>query len=246
MFDYNFFTKAVIKANQELYGYINTHMSSYDLKESNTTGYGGDNSLEIDLKAEKIFIKHLSSFGDIYSEEVGLLSSQSNIKIIIDPLDGSHNFQAQLPYYGTSVALKIDDKLKAGFVCNLVNTTLIYRTNSNIKIINLKDEKEIKYFNLESSSIGIFERAYAYPNICKKLYENGIKYRSPGAAALSLADARKFNFVLFAGKIREFDIAASLYINKDLFTYCDDEFLIVTKNEQNLLQIKEIIKNNRL
>ncbi len=246
MFDYNSFTKAVIKANQELYGYINTHMSSSDLKESNTIGYGGDNSLEIDLKAEKIFIKHLKEFGDIYSEEIGLLSSSSNIKIIIDPIDGSHNFKSQLPYYGTSVALKINDELKAGFVCNLANATLIYKTNKDIKTISLCNEKELKDFEIENSSIGIFERAYAYPEICTKLYENRIKYRSCGAAALSLAYAQNFSFVLFAGKVREFDIAAALYINSNLFIHQDDEFLIVTKSKGILELIKGIIKNNRL
>jgi myo-inositol-1(or 4)-monophosphatase len=61
-----------------------------------------------------------------------------------------------------------------------------------------------------------------------------------------LANARNFNFVIFAGKLREFDIAAANHINCDLFTYQDSDFLIVSKNEQNLLQIKGIIKNNRL
>lgn len=246
MFDLDSFEKAVIEANKELYEYITTHMSSYDLEESNTIGYGGDNSLNIDLKAEKIFIKHLSSFGDIYSEEVGLISSESNVKIIIDPIDGSHNFQSQLPYYGTSVALKIDNKLKAGFVANLANASMIYRTDLDIKEISLVDGSELKTIIREKASVSIFERAYAYPKICEAFYKNRIKFRSPGAAALSLANARNFNFVLFAGKIREFDIAAAMHICNNLFIHKDDEFLIVTKSEQKLSQIKEIIKNNRL
>lgn len=246
MFDYNSFSNAVIKANKELYEYINTHMSSFDLEESNTIGYGGDNSLRIDLFAEEIFIKHLDKFGDIYSEEIGLVSSNSNIKIIIDPIDGSHNFQSQLPYYGTSVALEIDGITKAGFVCNLANGQLIYKTNGEIKTINIEDGSEILSLKIKESSIGIFERSYAYPEICQKLYENRIKYRSPGAAALSLAYAHNVSFVLFMGKIREFDIAAALYISSDLFIHQEDEFLIVTKSKQFLSQIKEIIKNNRL
>ena len=246
MIDYNSFTKAVIRANKELYEYINTRLSSFDLEESNTIGFGGDNSLNIDISAEKIFIKHLSSFGDIYSEEVGLLSSNSNVKIIIDPIDGSHNFQSQLPYYGTSVALQIDGVSKAGYVCNLANATMIYREDGDIKEISLIDESEYKSILLEKSAFSIFERAYAYPKICEALYENKIKFRSPGAAALSLANARNYTFVLFAGKIREFDIAAAIHICDNLFIHKDDEFLIVTKSEQILELIKGIIKNNRL
>ncbi len=246
MFDYNSFTKAVIEANKELYEYINTHMTSFDLEETNTIGYGGDKTLNIDIIAEKIFIKYLSSFGDIFSEEIGLISSKSNIKIIIDPLDGSHNFQSQLPYYGTSVALQIDEVTKAGYVANLSNGTIIYKANETAKHIYLINEKEVKTYNIKEPSIGIFERAYAYPEICEELKEKRIKFRSPGAAALSLAYAKNLNFVLFAGKIREFDIAASLYINDNLFIHQDDEFLIVTKKESFFLLIKEIIKNNRL
>lgn len=245
-FDYNSFTNAVIKANEEIYEYLNTHLTPFDLQFSDTIGFGGDNSLNIDLKAEKIFIKYLEKFGDIYSEEVGLVSSNTNIKIIIDPIDGSHNLQSKLAYYGSSVALKIDDEYKAGFVANFAQGSLIYKTDKDVKQISLISKKEQVFQSSLNPTIGIFERAYAYPDICKKLYENSIKYRSPGAAALSLASARNFNFVIFAGKVREFDIAASLHINSDLFTYQDSEFLIVSKKEQKLEQIKGIIKNNRL
>ena len=61
-FDFELFTKTVIKANKELYEYINTHMSSLDLEESKSIGYGGDKSLNIDIIAEKIFIKYLKSY----------------------------------------------------------------------------------------------------------------------------------------------------------------------------------------
>lgn len=246
MFDYNSFTNAVIEANKELYEYINTHMSSFDLEESKTIGFGGDNSLNIDLIAENIFINHLQKFGDIYSEEVGLLSSNSNIRIIIDPIDGSNNFKSQLPYYCTSVALEIDKKIKAGYVFNLVNASLIYKVLGELNEISLLTNKKLKIYNIDNPSVGIFERAYAYPYICEKLYKNGIKFRSPGAAALSLASAKNFKFVIFAGKVREFDIAAGLYISSNLFIHKDDEFLIMAKTKQILLLIKEIIKNNRL
>jgi len=242
MFDYNSFTNAVINANKELYEYINTHMDSSDLEESSTVGYGGDNTLNIDLIAENFFIKHLSSFGDIFSEEAGLLSSNSNIKIIIDPLDGSHNFLSQLPYYGTSVALKIDNKTKAGYVVNLINHIMIYKVNDNLKQIDILNNNNIDFNEVKNPQIGIFERAYSYPNVVKKLNNKKLKFRSPGAVAISLAYAKNYNFVLFAGRIRSFDIEAALYICSNLFIHQDAEFLIMAKNQYYLTLVKEIIK----
>jgi len=242
MFDYNSFTNAVIKANKELYEYIHTHIDSSDLKESSTIGYGGDNTLNIDLIAENIFIKHLHSFGDIFSEEAGLLSSNSNIKIIIDPLDGSHNFLSQLPYYGTSVALKIDDETKAGYVVNLVNHIMIYKVKNDLKQIDILNKKSINFIETKKTEVGIFERAYAYPNVIKKLNEKKLKFRSLGAVAISLAYAKNYNFVLFAGSIRPFDIEAALYISSNLFIHQEAEFLIMAKNQYHLTLIKEIIK----
>ena len=71
-----------------------------------------------------------------------------------------------------------------------------------------------------------------------------IKFRSPGAVALSLCDAKNYDFVLFAGNIREFDILASIYICNELFLYKTDKFVLMSENKEKFYQIKEIIKNN--
>ena len=239
----NNFIKAVLSSNKELYTYIKTNLNSNDLSYSNTIGYGGDNSLNIDLYAENLFIKHLKEFGNIYSEECGFLDNKSDFDIIIDPIDGSDNFISKLPYYGTSIALKYKDKIIAGFVYNLATDMLIYRAfDSDIKTLNLSKEYSINSDIKTNSKLGIFERAYSYPIICQKLYANKIKYRSPGAVALSLSNARNYDFVLFLGEIREFDIAASLYICRDLFIYKTHTKLLISKNKLKFELIKEIIK----
>ena len=43
------FIEAVILANKELHTYINTNLSLNDYEYTNITGFGGDNSLKIDL-----------------------------------------------------------------------------------------------------------------------------------------------------------------------------------------------------
>ena len=236
------FIKAVILSNRELFFYINNNLTNNDLKFTEKIGYGGDKTLNIDLIAEKIFIKYLEVFGNIYSEECGRLSSNKKFDIVIDPLDGSDNFSSNLAYYGTSIALVYKEEILAGFVCNLANGVLTYKAF---------DEKVKFEFFLESRNpllvsndkkFGIFERAYAYPKICTELRHQNIKFRSPGAVAISLCNARNYTFVLLAGNIREFDILASLYICNDLFLYKTDKFVLISKNKVLFNQIKEIIK----
>ena len=220
------FIQAVINANKELYTYINTKLSTKDYEYTDSTGFGGDKSLNMDIIAENIFIKHLEEFGNIYSEECGLLSSNKEFTIVIDPLDGSNNFYSNLPYYGTSVALQKDKITIAGFVANLVSGIITYKAF----------DEEVK-----KTKLAIFERAYDYPIICTKLSKNNIKFRSLGAVALSLCDARNYNFVLYCGNIRSFDVEAALYICKDLYVYQTENILLISKDKDNLSLIKEFI-----
>jgi len=237
----NSFINAVITANKELYNYIHYKLKQSDLEYSNTIGYGGDNSLNIDLIAEEIFIKHLKEYGNIYSEECGYLDFNKEFEIIIDPIDGSDNFYSNLEYYGSSVALKVNNKTIAGFVCNLATSLMIYRAFESEKIEFYLDEKKV-ISRVSNSKFGIFERAYKYPELVSLLNSKNMKFRALGAAAVSLASAHKFDFVLFLGEIREFDIAASLYICNDLNIYKSGKSLCITKNKHNIQLIKEIIK----
>ena len=242
-FDKKTFIEAVILANKELYTYINTNLSSKDYEYTNTTGFGGDNSLKMDLLAENIFIKHLEKFGNIYSEECGQLSTNKEYTFVIDPLDGSNNFYSKLPYYGTSVALQKDGKTIAGFVTNLVSAVLTYKAfDEEVKQVSLIDLKELELKEVGKTKISIFERAYKYPEICEKLHENNIKYRCLGAVALSLSDTRNYDFVLYAGEIRIFDIAAALYICNSFFIHKTNKFLLISKNKEKFELIKEFIK----
>ncbi len=248
----NAFIVECIKANKEIYNYINQNLTKDDFLYEGSHGFGGDKSLNMDLKAEGIFIKYLSSFGNIYSEEIGLVKTsnknQKNITIIIDPLDGSNNFVSSLPYYGTSVALQFDDEVTVGIVCNLINGSILIRDENNILNKYDLEGNIINYENLElnESKIGIFERSYAYPDVCLKLYEENFKYRSPGAVALSLSCAKMYDFVLFCGNIREFDVKAGLYICNDLYIYQTEEILLVSKNKEIFCKLKNLLKNNRL
>lgn len=236
------FIEAVKLANKQLHTYLNEKLSLNDYSYTNSYGFGGDNSLKMDLIAENFFVDILNSFGNIYSEECGFLDNSSSFTIIIDPLDGSNNFYSQLPYYGTSIALQKDGITIAGFVTNLITGIITYRAfEDEIKYFSLLQNKEINILEIQSNKIAIFERAYEYPNICEKLNQYKIKFRCLGAVALSLSDSFKYDFVLYAGKIRDFDVLAALYICKDLYIYKSENFLFITKNKEKYDLLKEVI-----
>lgn len=228
----NNFINAVILANQKIYELI-AKTPHQTLAQKLQQGAGGDISLQIDIEAEKIFIEHLSLYGQIYSEEGGYIGEKSEDLIIIDPIDGSDNFLSKIPYFGTSVAKKRDGKVTCGVITNLANGDIFIKIQDTL----LQGSLHVKeFFPLQKnnfSSAGLFERAYRSEFFAQKLRDNSIKYRSLGALALSLAYGHSVDFVLYEGSSREFDIAAGWFICEDLYRIKEENFLFVSKDKQN-------------
>ena len=237
-------TKAIIKSNLEIAKYIKNSLKEDDFTYTKQIGFGGDNSLKIDIFFEDIFIKNLKDFGNIFSEECGFIDNKKDITFIIDPLDGSNNFLSNIPYFGTSVAVKKNGEIIAGFVANMANKTLVYRIlNDEVKYFCLENRKEIQKIVHNISKVAVFERGYKYPNICKNIDDKNIKFRVLGATALSLANARDFLFVIFKGDLREFDVEAGLFISRDLYIKKEEDIIFVTKYKEQFSIFKEIIKD---
>ena len=234
------FFDAVIGANREIVGFIENNSSDY-LCEGISLGAGGDISSRIDLMAEKIFVQALSSFGNIDSEECGFIDNGKERIIVIDPIDGSSNFASKFPYYGTSVALKSADKCVAGVIVNLVSGEVFLKDEKSFKRANLKsmDFRDVKINR--NSEFGLFERAYCSKRTPELMRKNGIKYRSPGAFALSLAYARDVDFVLYEGEMREYDIAAGLYMCEGLHVEKREDLLLVSQNKETFDKILQFI-----
>lgn len=234
------FIEAVIAANKEIIKLLKNN-SGEDLCQSVSLGAGGDISSKIDLLAEEIFIKHLSSFGNIYSEECGFVDNLKSDDIIIDPLDGSDNFASNLPYFGTSVALKRDEKCIVGVIVNLSNGEIFVKDSDSFRRANIENlEFKLVEKNMYSK-LGLFERTYCSKGTPEKMREHDIKYRSPGAFALSLAYAHDVNFVLYEGKMREYDIAAGLFMCEDLYIKKTEDLLLVSKNKDIFGKISQFI-----
>ncbi|MBT8349502.1 MAG: inositol monophosphatase, partial [Sulfurovum sp.] len=68
----NGFIKACVNANEEIATALKSGFDS-SWFEKTQVGAGGDISSKLDLFAEAVFVKHLGMFGEIESEESGII-----------------------------------------------------------------------------------------------------------------------------------------------------------------------------
>lgn len=238
----NPFIQAVIESCREVQDLI-ANPSDLSFFESFERGHGGDISSGFDLLAEAIFFKNLSSYGSIYSEESGWMSPKSSRNIILDPIDGSDNFSSLFPYYGISVALEENGNTIEAVVCNLANGDLFVRTLDEYYRTTLDAlDKKLSIEINAKPKIGLFEKGPEHPILGEKLMLNKLKYRSPGALALSLAYAPYVRYVLFLGTMRSFDIQAGLYLSQHLYGYQDERYILLSSDKEVFEQIRLIVE----
>jgi len=207
---------------------------------SHNIGAGGDVSIGYDLLAENCFVKHLSSFGKILSEESGSIGDGEDL-IIIDPIDGSDNLKSNFPYYGASIALQKHSETVVGIVCNLANGDCFIRDKNQHYRTSLFDESLHESVEINTyAKVGLFEKAAEHLDIAQQLIDNSLKFRAPGAVALSLAYAHSVKYVLFLGDIRTYDVAAGLYLCEDLYSYVGEDIFIVSHNKDVFAKILTI------
>ena len=225
------------KASKKIIKYIQNSDTSIFIKTKK--GFGGDISMKIDLIAEKIFIKTFQNYANIFSEEKGFINNNFKKTLIIDPIDGSFNISNGFPYYGASIALKNKKgKIIKAFIINLATGDYFYKDKKNKIENNLFSNKNPSYSLRE---MVLFEKSYANIDICKKLSKHNIKYRSPGALALSLALADKCKAVIFKGKIREFDITAGIFFNNHLHIKIKNDIILMTHKKDDFNQLNKIL-----
>lgn len=235
------FIKACIKANEEIAEALKNGFDA-SLFEKTEAGAGGDVSSQLDLFAEAIFVKHLSCFGEIESEESGIIG-EGEERIIIDPIDGSSNALSLFPFYGTSVAkINREGILDAAIVCNLANGDIFFKSlASPVQQGKLFATHFHAPRTVPNSEIGLFEKAYKNPLLVAALDSEKLKFRSPGAIALSLAYARSVRYVLFVGEFRIYDFAAGLALCEGLEVIVEADYVIVSKEKSVADKIEALI-----
>lgn len=234
------FLNETLSASLKIYNYIHS-ISDESAFLAQSEGAGGDISIGFDIEAEKIYIGYLQNFGEIYSEECGVFEEKnSDYRIVIDPIDGSDNIKSHFPYYGSSVALQYKGETIAGVVCNFATSECFVRSDKeHYKCSLLQPHVKKSIIKNAHSSVGIFEKSLNNPKVVEKLKDLRLKFRTPGAVAISLAQAHYVNYVLFLGTIRFYDVEAGLYLCKDLNMYVDENTILVSKNENIFNKIKD-------
>lgn len=235
------FTQAVLKANEEIYAALLNFEATWF--EKTEVGAGGDVSSKLDLMAEEIFVSYLGPFGVIESEESGIIGEGAE-QIIIDPIDGSANALSHFPFFGSSVAkINAEGVLDSAVVCNLANGDIFIKETGREAVQGKLFADTFDALKIApKSEIGLFEKAYANGALVEKLHQEGLKFRAPGAIALSLAYAHSVEFVLFTGTFRIYDFAAGLALCEGLEVVVDDDYVIVSKDKKLVDKIITLIK----
>lgn len=236
------FVTATIAANRRIHDLL--HRPEANLYEALQEGAGGDITHGIDQLAEDIFVEHIGQFGRIYSEESGMIG-EGEKTIFLDPLDGSDNFLSHFPYFGTSVALEGEEGVECGIICNLANGTLFVKTREYFVRGLLHADTFSSVQRNKNPKIGIFERAYRSFENANRLKAEKIKYRVPGAVALSLALSHDVSFVLMEGEMRAFDINAGLFMCEDLYQLKHKDLTIICQHEKMFERLRQIFLQDR-
>jgi myo-inositol-1(or 4)-monophosphatase len=239
------FLHAAIEANRAI-----AHALSDGLKPEHriegSRGAGGDISVGIDTIAEALFVEHLGAFGRIESEESGSIGAGEHT-IVLDPIDGSSNALSGFPYYGTSAAL-IDEQgtTIAAAVCNLASGEMFVVEVGGSPLRGRLDGDTYRPLVREGvPQVGIFERAYAYASVVKALEETGMKFRAPGAVALSLIYARLAHYFLYVGAYRSYDFAAGLAFCEGMEVEAKEDYVIVTHDKATLEVLRLIVQRTK-
>lgn len=190
-------------------------------------GAGGDISRNIDIIAEKSVLDYLREINFecvVLGEECGRVELSNNPKgfIIMDAIDGSANAVRGVPFFCSSLAFAVENKLSSvtdGVITNLSNGEMYWASKGKGAFFN---NKQIKVHNKDPiyKIIGI-NTSGASANLMKRLhpiFEKHNHIRHFGANALEMAlFARGLMdiFIDLRNKIRIQDIAAGYLIVKE-------------------------------
>ena len=122
-----------------------------------------DVGLLADKDSEKIILrKILNEFPshNIYSEEIGGIKNQSDFTWYIDPLDGTNNYYAGIPYFGVSIALVKNSKPIVGVVYNPITDQLFTAIKGGGAFLNNKKIRQ-RVENKTSHAVLSFIRGHS-------------------------------------------------------------------------------------
>ena len=215
------------KTGKKLLEIIPRVAGSADASVKLRRGASGDQTFYIDEMAEKIVVEAIEKISQngisftLISEECGIkrFGTENNIKILLDPIDGSNNAKRGVPYYATSIAILDGERLRdilVGYVVDLSSNKEYWAIrgegswcNGERIICRSSDEFDMVAFEASVPAKDI-ERLMP-------LLKSSRKVRCLGAIALDLAlmGAGAIDVTAIATPSRSFDYAAGMLILKE-------------------------------
>ena len=179
-----------------------------------------DIKLNVDLKSESIIFKKLSKYYPVLSEESGGVLLKNNAVWIVDPLDGTVNYQRKIPLNCISISLWHRKKPVLGVVYDFMRNELFTGIIGNGAKLN---GKKIMISSIKKISQSIiftgfpvgFNLKHVYIKKFMSLLLSYKKIRLIGSAALSLAYVASGRADAYHERgIKIWDVAAGLALVK--------------------------------
>jgi myo-inositol-1(or 4)-monophosphatase len=190
------------------------------------TGASGDKTLLADMRAEQELTRALLQIEGvkILSEEGGDIGDpRSRTLAIVDPLDGSSNFERGLPFYCTSVAIAdgpgLGDVTHA-MVRNMVNGDAYFASKGEGASKNGKRIHTMKGLKLRESVLDVDLSGTSEASIGRLIpLLSGVKrvvhYGANALELCLLAEGKINGFVDLRGRMRATDIAGGYLIARE-------------------------------
>lgn len=190
-----------------------------------------------DLEAEKKIVSMIKEkYPDhmIITEEGGDLGGSSDYQWLIDPLDGTANYVAQLPLFGTSIALQYKKETILGVIYFPV-TKLLFTAEKdkgsflNGKKISLSDKKKLKDSKIV---LGFYRESLKEAEIPKSLdilrdfldISQNVRKLASASIALCYVAWGKLDGYVFCGRQTSWDFPAGALIVEEAGGIATDFF----------------------
>jgi myo-inositol-1(or 4)-monophosphatase len=182
----------------------------------------------------------------ILSEEIGSIESSSNVKWIIDPIDGTINFAHSIPLCCVSIGVEKDNEIVMGVVYNPLSGELFFSEKGNGAFLN---DRPIQVSNEKNILKSLLVTGFPYntsknPNKPVEVFAEfvlmDIPVRRLGSAALDICWTACGRFDAFwEYNLNPWDVAAGYLILKEAGGIVTD----FDGNEFSVYQ-KEILASN--
>lgn len=177
---------------------------------------------EVDKKSETAIIEVIQDEYPnhfILSEEVGEISTDSNFKWIIDPIDGTVNFANGIPICCVSIGVEMDGKMLMGAVLNPFMNELFFAEKGKGAFLNNKKLSVSENKNVHASCL-VTGFPYRWVEVAKdpiavfeRFIRMGLPVRRLGSAAIDLCWVAAGRFDGFwEYNLNPWDIAAGYLI----------------------------------